>query len=170
MKIPNSVGYLKASESPRSRESYSIIWGKDLYYLFQVVCLKYWSQKPPSKLYFSFILHTAKTQYSKPKEPETTQNALEKGRQGGEDQASSGCLCRRFYTLCSQACRSLQNFPKTTLHNHISEKTLPAKQAHEAQQVLSSAEEAAIGTWIKKGDDFGFPPRRRMFIKWSKVY
>ena len=50
---------------------------------------------------------------------------------------------------------------KTTLHNRISAKTLPAKQAHEAQQVLSAAEEAAIGAWIKKWDDFGFPSRRR---------
>jgi len=56
---------------------------------------------------------------------------------------------------------NLYGIPKTTLHNCISAKTLPAKQAHEAQQVLSDAEEAAIGTWIKKWDDFGFPPRRR---------
>jgi len=40
-------------------------------------------------------------------------------------------------------------------------KSLPAKQAHEAKQVLSAAEEAAIGTWIKKWDAFGFPSRRR---------
>jgi len=44
----------------------------------------------------------------------------------------------------------LYGIPKTTLHNRISAKTLPAKQAHEAQQVLSAAEEAGIGTWIKK--------------------
>ena len=38
---------------------------------------------------------------------------------------------------------------------------VPAKLAHEAQQVLSAAEEEAIATWIKKWADFGFPPRRR---------
>jgi len=53
-------------------------------------------------------------------------------------------------TLSVRKLADLYGIPKTTLHNCISAKTLPAKQAHEAQQVLSAAEEAGISTWIKK--------------------
>jgi len=51
--------------------------------------------------------------------------------------------------------------PKSTLHNQISQKTTPAKTAHESQQLLSNTEEEALSSWIKKWDDYGFQTRCR---------
>jgi len=53
-------------------------------------------------------------------------------------------------TLSVRKLANLYRIPKTTLHNRISVKTLPAKQAYKARRVPSAAGEAAIGTWIKK--------------------
>jgi len=51
--------------------------------------------------------------------------------------------------------------PKSTLHNRISQHSIPAKAAHQTQQLLSISEEEALSVWIKKWDDYGFPTRRR---------
>jgi len=51
--------------------------------------------------------------------------------------------------------------PKSTFDNRISQKTTPAKTAHESQRLLSNTEEEALRSWLKKCDDYGFPTRRR---------
>jgi len=51
--------------------------------------------------------------------------------------------------------------PKSTLHNRISQDSIPATAAHQTQQLLSISAEEALSVWIKKWDDYEFPTRRR---------
>ena len=54
------------------------------------------------------------------------------------------------------------DLPKTTLSYRLNGKRVSRRAAHIEQQLLTPVEEKAIVRWIKKLDDWGFPPRLDM--------
>jgi len=58
----------------------------------------------------------------------------------------------------SQRPRVASNLPKTTLAYRISGQRVSRQKAHVDQQLLIEVEERALVRWMKRLDDWGFPP------------
>jgi len=54
------------------------------------------------------------------------------------------------------------DIPKSTLAYQLSGQRVSRQKAHVDQQLLTEAEERAVVRWIKRLDDWGFPPRLDM--------
>ena len=61
------------------------------------------------------------------------------------------------------------DLPKSTLAYRMSGQRVSRQKAHVDQQLLTEAEERALVRWIKRLDDWGFPPRLDMVKEMARM-